>query len=132
MNHEQTTSSKRYWPVWQLVVSRLREFLREPEAVFWVYGFPIVMVAALGIAFRNKPVEIITVDVVDNGAPATWAMGAMAADERFQPSKNDEEAARQRLRTSKTDLVILVHEPKSSSGDAPRHFDYVYDPTKPT
>ena len=40
----------RYSPMWQLVMARLREFLREPEAVFWVYGFPIVMVVALGIA----------------------------------------------------------------------------------
>ena len=78
---------QRYSPMWQLVASRLREFLREPEAVFWVYGFPIVMVVALGIAFRNKPVETITADIVDNGAPADWAVGALAADGRFKTEK---------------------------------------------
>src|SRR5687768_12846542 len=122
---------RRYSPMWQLVATRLREFLREPEAVFWVYGFPIVMVVALGIAFRNKPVEIITVDVVDNGAPATWAMDALGADERFKPKKNDEEAARQRLRTGKTDLVVSVRQPQSPTAESARHIDYVYDPTKP-
>jgi ABC-type multidrug transport system permease subunit len=117
--------------MWQLVAARLREFVREPEAVFWVYGFPIVMVVALGIAFRNKPVEVISVEVVDNGAPATWAEKALAADERFKPTKSDENTARQRLRTGKTDLVILAREPQSSGGEPSRHIDYIYDPTKP-
>ncbi len=40
-----------------LVLARLREFIREPEAVFWVYGFPILMTVGLGIAFRNRPIE---------------------------------------------------------------------------
>ena len=47
----------------QLVLSRFREFYREPEAVFWAYIFPILMVIGLGIAFRNRPVEQIAVDV---------------------------------------------------------------------
>ena len=54
----------RYWPLGQLILARLREFYREPEAVFWVYGFPILMVVLLGIAFRNKPVEQVRVDIV--------------------------------------------------------------------
>ena len=42
-------------------------FIREPEALFWVYGFPIVMTVALGIAFRNQPVEQqYAVDVIEN------------------------------------------------------------------
>jgi ABC-type multidrug transport system permease subunit len=127
----ETEAPRRYSPMWQLVIVRLREFLREPEAVFWVYGFPIVMVVALGIAFRNKPVEVITVDVVDNGPLATWAQSALSADERFRPTKFSEDEARQRLRTGKTDLVVFVREPSSTSADAARHFDYVYDPTKP-
>ena len=52
----------------ELTLARLREFYREPEAVFWVYGFPILMVVGLGIAFRNQPVEQITVDVVSRSA----------------------------------------------------------------
>ncbi|MFN0055282.1 MAG: hypothetical protein ACKV0T_24315, partial [Planctomycetales bacterium] len=53
----------RYWPLGQLVLCRIREFYREPEAIFWVYGFPILTMVALGIAFRNQPVERIQVDV---------------------------------------------------------------------
>src|SRR5262249_39786168 len=34
-------------PIVQLTLARLREFFREPEAVFWVYGFPILMAVLL-------------------------------------------------------------------------------------
>jgi hypothetical protein len=56
----------RYWPLGQLILARLREFYREPEAIFWVYGFPIVMVVLLGVAFRNKPVESVRLDLIEN------------------------------------------------------------------
>ena len=51
------TPPRAYSPLGQLVLARLREFYRQPEAVFWVYGFPLVMIVILGSAFRNKPVE---------------------------------------------------------------------------
>src|SRR5207248_8330156 len=41
-------------PLVQLTLARMREFYREPEAIFWVFGFPIVLAFALGIAFRNR------------------------------------------------------------------------------
>jgi len=58
-------ASLRDWPVWQLTLARLRLFLREPAAIFWVYGFPILMMMSLGIAFRDNPQELIAVDVVE-------------------------------------------------------------------
>src|SRR5690349_769861 len=50
-------------PIFQLTLSRVREFYREPEAIFWVFGFPIVLAAALGLAFRNKGPSAISVGV---------------------------------------------------------------------
>src|SRR5207245_2589435 len=41
-------------PLVQLSLARMREFYREPEAIFWVFGFPIVLAFALGIAFRTR------------------------------------------------------------------------------
>src|SRR5438270_721639 len=35
----------------QLTLVRFREFIREPEAVFWTFVFPILLAAGLGIAF---------------------------------------------------------------------------------
>ena len=48
------TRSLDYAPLWQLTRGRMVGFLREPEAVFWVFAFPVLMALALGIAFRNQ------------------------------------------------------------------------------
>ena len=48
----------------ELSTVRLREFLREPEAVFWTFAFPVLLAIGLGIAFRNKPADIVHVGVV--------------------------------------------------------------------
>ena len=47
----------------ELTLARIREFLREPEAVFWVFGFPVIMTIALGIAFRSRTDEPVIVAV---------------------------------------------------------------------
>ena len=52
------TTSRRGWrdhPLVQLTLVRYREFYREPEAVFWVFIFPVLLTAGLGIAFNAKP-----------------------------------------------------------------------------
>jgi hypothetical protein len=38
-----------------LLGARLLELKREPEVVFWVFVFPLLLALGLGIAFRNKP-----------------------------------------------------------------------------
>src|SRR6266699_3077794 len=43
---------------------RMKELRREPEVVFWVFGFPILLALGLGIAFRNKPAGAIPVVIV--------------------------------------------------------------------
>ena len=59
----------------QLTLTRYREFIREPEAVFWALVFPILLTTGLGIAFRNQPDPVEHVAVV---APAL--LPALAAD----------------------------------------------------
>ena len=44
-------------PLVELTVVRFKEFLREPDAVFWVFVFPLLLTVALGFAFREKPPE---------------------------------------------------------------------------
>ena len=41
----------------ELISVRFKEFLREPEAIFWSFGFPILLAIGLGIAFRSRPPE---------------------------------------------------------------------------
>ena len=36
-------------PLAQLTLVRFREFWREPEAIFWVFIFPILLAAGLGL-----------------------------------------------------------------------------------
>jgi ABC-type polysaccharide/polyol phosphate export permease len=55
---------------WQLVLVRVREFTREPEAVFWALFFPIVLAAGLGIAFRERPPDPIAVATSSPGLAA--------------------------------------------------------------
>jgi ABC-type multidrug transport system permease subunit len=127
MNDTQEQPPVRYWPLGQLVLARLREFYREPEALFWVYGFPILIALALGFAFRNKPVEHITVCVQSSPGNETVAESmcqTLSDDEKFNARVEDESTCRLRLRTGKTDLVV-VPEP---GGEGCK---YLYDPTRP-
>jgi ABC-type multidrug transport system permease subunit len=48
-------------PLWQLTLVRFREFVREPEALFWAFLFPTVLAVLLGVAFRNRPAESLPV-----------------------------------------------------------------------
>lgn len=113
---------KRYSPLGQLALARIREFVRQPEVIFWVYGFPILMVVALGIAFRNRPVEHISVGVQDGGYAEAASKG-LSANEKFAVQHCDPAACKLLLRTGKTDVVVIA--------DAGAHYQYFFDPTRP-
>ncbi len=106
-----------------MVLVRLREFYREPEAVFWVYGFPVIMMAALGIAFRDRPIEKISVDV-QAGSDAEQVVEVLSQEEVFEVAVHNEAVCRRRLRIGRSDLFVEV------DGSSPR-FRYHFDPTKP-
>lgn len=117
-------STRRYWPLGQIVLARVREFYREPEALFWVYGFPILLVMGLGIAFRNQPIEQTTVDVVA-GPGAQSVTEALGSQPRFTAAIRPRDEARLRLRTGKTDLIV------SATGGSPPTYDFLFDPSRP-
>jgi ABC-2 type transport system permease protein len=107
-----TSTAQRYWPLPQVVLARLRTFYREPGAVFWVYGFPLLMVVVLGTAFRASPTERVTVDV-QAGPDAEKVRDQLLhrSDEKglvFAVQISDEESSRRRLRTGKTDVIVIV------------------------
>jgi ABC-type multidrug transport system permease subunit len=56
-----TRSARPYHPLAQLTFVRLLEFVREPEAVFWALVFPVLLASGLGIAFRNRPAEVVKI-----------------------------------------------------------------------
>ena len=75
--------SSRYRPIRQLVMARIRESYRQPEVLFWVYGFPLVMVVGLGTAFRSKTIEEFRVDVI-GAQVAQKTLKSLEADKRFK------------------------------------------------
>ncbi len=114
---------RRLHPVVALVLARVREFSREPEAVFWVYVFPLVLVVALGAAFRNRPVDVFKV-AVEQGSHADAVSAVLGADPRFHVTVCDQQEGRFRLRTGRVDLVIAV------SARSPQERQYYFDPTR--
>ena len=105
-------------PLSALLWSRLREFIREPEAVFWVYGFPVLLAVGLGIAFRERPPDSVRVDVQ---APAGGTIEILSAAAGFVAAPCEAAACRDRLRLGRTDLVVIAGAPTT----------YLYDPTRP-
>src|SRR5205823_5143573 len=95
---------KKASPLLELTRMRILMFTRDPGALFWVFGFPLVLAFVLGLAFRNRPPDPIHVVVVD--APA------VAAVLRKDPALAVEEAplaeARLRLRRAQVDLVLQL------------------------
>ncbi|HEV3259065.1 MAG TPA: ABC transporter permease [Gemmataceae bacterium] len=126
MNSQQEPEqpARRYSPLLQLILARLREFWREPEAIFWVYGFPILLTVALGIAFRNKPVDQIAVDVQE-GPGADKIVAALSEGDRFAVHVCDATTCRLRLKTGKTELVVI------RSASAKLAYEYVYAADRP-
>lgn len=54
-------------PLGALVMARIRIFVREPAALFWVFAFPVILAIALGTAFRDQPPEPPRVGVASDG-----------------------------------------------------------------
>src|SRR5215475_15807118 len=75
-------TGKRRHPLVELTLARIREFVRQPEAVFWVFGFPLLLAFALGIAFRDTAPEKlpIAVESVSANAAETGAAISRSAD----------------------------------------------------
>src|SRR5690242_17398705 len=97
-------------PLVQLTLARMREFYREPEAIFWVFGFPIVLAFALGIAFRNRAPGELRVAVLRGPGDSAVAM-ALARAPGLAPVVLDSGAAGLQLRTGRVALLVVPGDP---------------------
>jgi ABC-2 type transport system permease protein len=101
--------SRRYSPLLELTSARIKEFLREPEAVFWVFAFPLLLAAALGFAFRAKGPDQIPVGVValaPADPAAARAAGALSRDPGLRVRQYSTREGREALRTGKISLLV--------------------------
>ncbi|APW62616.1 ABC transporter permease [Paludisphaera borealis] len=124
-------------PFFQLYLARLREFVRQPARIFWVYGFPMLLAVVLGFAFQNRPPAPVQADLV--AGPAATAIEKAVADHNARAaaasasargiapivelSVHPEAQALHRLKTGKTPIVI--------NPDGETSWTYQYDPTRP-
>lgn len=107
----------------QLLLARVRDFVREPGVLFWVFGFPIVLAVSLGLAFREKGPERVPVLVVD--APETAAArGALEASPLLSVRAVAAAGAADALRRG--DGLVLVR--PGTAGGAPT---VEHDPGRP-
>ena len=103
--------------LYQLTMVRFRLFLREPEAIFWIFIFPILLAAGLGIAFRNRPADVLQV-----GATTSQLTLALAANKGLKATTIDEVAGTHALATG--DILLLAIQ-------KPDGVEYKYDDTNP-
>jgi len=124
MNNETPQNQSQSHPLVELTFMRVREFLREREAVFWVFIFPVLMTFALGIAFRNTAPDKTPVAIEND--PANVSVNEIATMLSRSPEitatvLSPDEAARA-LRSGKVSIVI---KPQKDS------YGYRFDPTRP-
>jgi ABC transporter DrrB family efflux protein len=130
---------KRWHPLWQLLLVRLREFYREPAVLFWVYGFPLFLAIGLGVAFSGGVAGAFTggepgqleVDIEEpprvnsQRTPARAEADALCQQLRdggLDAHLRSAAECRWRLGTGKAALVITPD---------PQGYRYAYDPRRP-
>jgi ABC-type multidrug transport system permease subunit len=105
-------------PLVQLTLVRFREFWREPEAIFWVFIFPVLLAAGLGLAFRNRPPDVLKIAAV-----TPELAGWLRQEKLLDVEQLSAPAAEEALRTGK---VALLAEPGPGKAVV-----YRYDDTNP-
>lgn len=149
----ESRDSKRLYPIIELTLTRIREFLREPEAVFWVFVFPVLLAFALGIAFRNTAPQKMIVAVESGGfSEETQIARALSASPEIEAVLLSPEEAARALRVGKAALVVRARNSNGESSESANfksedsnlksqnagdgqtrapELDYRYDPTRP-
>jgi ABC-2 type transport system permease protein len=110
-------SNLEFSSLYQLTMVRFRLFLREPEAIFWIFLFPILLAIGLGIAFRNRPADVLQV-----GATTSQLTQALIADKGLTSATMDEAEGTHELATGK--ILLLAIQREDGVG-------YKYDDTNP-
>src|ERR1700677_1379822 len=103
--------------LYQLTMVRFRLFLREPEAIFWIFVFPILLAVGLGIAFRNRPADVFQV-----AATTPQLTHALAADKGLKAATMNDADGTRALATG--NILLLVTNTRDG-------VSYKFDETNP-
>jgi len=125
--HTPQQRNRRWSGFLHLLRARTLELKREPEIIFWIFVFPLLLALGLGIAFRNKPASTTSVAVIESPAAAKTLALLQASPEHststIRATVLDRETALKGFRFGKFDLVI---EPAPDGSVV-----YHYDPSRP-
>ncbi|MCI0637430.1 MAG: ABC transporter permease [Gemmataceae bacterium] len=106
----------------QLILARIREFYREPEAIFWVYGFPLILAVILGVAFSSSQPEPPIVDVVaSEDSRQTDKIIQALQEAKITATVKTEEECKARFNKKRTSLYLV---PKDNE------IVYIVDPAR--
>ncbi len=111
-----------------LLIARLREMQREPEVIFWVFLFPLLLAFGLGIAFRSRPASIPNVAIAAGpGADAVLQL-AQRSPQSLRARIVPEAEALDGFRLGRYDLVVIA---KNAGDNNLPQIEYRYDPARP-
>jgi ABC transporter DrrB family efflux protein len=130
MHLKANVMSGRWRPVRQLFLARVREFCREPAAIFWVYGFPLFLVIGLGLAFSGGEAEtpaftgpVKSVVAVQNASPSAESLlHEVLESAGLTAVYGSAEECRRLLAAGKAGLIIVPHDGS---------YEYIFDPHRP-
>jgi ABC-type multidrug transport system permease subunit len=106
-------------PLAELTRARLLEFVREPEAIFWAFVFPILMALSLGIAFPARGDQPVVVGV-ERGAGSEQLRHSLGAARGIRLRDIGPADAPRALRDGDVEVVVAATQPPT----------YRYDPTR--
>jgi ABC-2 type transport system permease protein len=107
-------------PLVELTLTRIREFVREPEAVFWVIVFPIAVAFALGIAFRSGGTAPVYAGVLE-GAGSAEVLASLASDPGIRARTVTAADAERALGNGDVHVIVIPGRPPA----------YRFDPARP-
>jgi ABC-2 type transport system permease protein len=122
--HKPQTVNGRWAGYYRLLEARMKELAREPEVIFWVFIFPLLLAFGLGVAFRNKPEDKISVAIVNN-AQAQHVLQLLQNSPKsklIHADILDEAKANDKFRLGAYALVIVPQE---------NGVEYRFDPARP-
>jgi ABC-2 type transport system permease protein len=104
-------SPRETYPAWmELTLARMREFLREKGAVFWAFGFPVLLSLGLGLAFRERPAPLPRVAQVGDEAWLREALLALEATGKLELVAAGPQELARGLRIGSIDLAVAGRE----------------------
>ena len=122
--HEPPTVNGRWAGYYRLLEARMKELAREPEVIFWVFIFPLLLAFGLGVAFRNKPEDKIAVAIVNNAQAHRVVQLLQNSPERklIHADVLDEMTANDKFRLGTYAIVVVPRE---------NGVEYRFDPARP-